>query len=154
MTLVRYRPSAPLDRYVEWLWWSQRDLPQLHCEHMLPSASTQLIFALHDDAYRWRRKPSDESSTLWTRGIVHGPQWSYFESGPKPCGAIAGVSFRTGAADIVLGVPITELADRHVSIDALWGAPDSFLHHVATGPPAAGDQGKNSSIPSARDVRR
>jgi AraC-like DNA-binding protein len=294
MTLVRYRPSAPLDRYVEWLWWSQRDLPQLHCEHMLPSASTQLIFALHDDAYRWRRKPSDESSTLWTRGIVHGPQWSYFESGPKPCGAIAGVSFRTGAAGIVLGVPITELADRHVSIDALWGArgrslrqrlldaeeprailrvleqdlvsrltrpllihpavahaladpvqgwgftrisnvqrrtgyspkhfislfraavgltpkhyyrvrrftaalqtmaggadsslaetaaslgyadqshlirefrafagitptqyrpraPDSFLHHVATGPPAAGDQGKNSSIPSARDVRR
>ena len=122
MTIVRYRPPAPLDRYVEWLWWSQRDLPQLYCEHMLPSASTQLIFALHDEAYTWRRKPSDESSTVWTRGIVHGPQWSYFVSGPKPCGAVAGVSFRAGAAGAVLGVPIAEITDRHVSIDALWGA--------------------------------
>jgi AraC-like DNA-binding protein len=121
MTILRYRPLAPLNRFVEWLWWSQRDLPQLHCEHMLPSASTQLIFALHDATYTWQRRSSDESST-WTRGIVHGPQWSYFVSGPKPCGAVAGVSFRPGMAGAVLGVPISEITDRHVSIDALWGA--------------------------------
>lgn len=122
MAIVRYRPPPPLDRYVEWLWWSQRDLPQLYREHMLPSGSTQLIFALHDEAYTWQRNSSDESSTVWTRGIVHGPQWSYFVSGPKPCGAVAGISFRTGAAGAVLGVPITEITDRHVSIEALWGA--------------------------------
>src|SRR5580704_7176207 len=122
MTIVRYRPPAPLDSYVEWLWWSQRDLPQLYCEHMLPSASAQLIFALHDEAYTWQRQSSDESTAVWTRGIVHGPQWSYFVSGPKPCGAVAGVSFRTGAAGALLGVPIAEITDRHVSIDALWGA--------------------------------
>jgi AraC-like DNA-binding protein len=121
MKIVRYRPRAPLDRYVEWLWWSHRDLPQLYCEHMLPSASTQLIFALNDEAYTWQ-KSSGESSTVWTRGIVHGPQWGYFVSGPKPCGAVAGVSFRTSAAGAVLGLPITEITDRHVSIDALWGA--------------------------------
>jgi AraC-like DNA-binding protein len=122
MTIIRYRPSAPLDRYVEWLWWSQREVPQLYCEHMLPSACTQLIFALHDEAYTWQSKSSDAGSTVWTRGIVHGPQWSYFVSGPKPCGAIAGVAFRTGAAGAVLGVPVTEITDCHVSIDALWGA--------------------------------
>jgi AraC-like DNA-binding protein len=121
MTIVRYRPTAPLDRYVNCLWWSQRDLPQLYCEHMLPSASTQIIFALHDEAYTWRRTASDPSSTAWTRGIVHGPQWSYFVSGPKPSGATAGVSFRSGAAGAMLGVPITELTDCHVTIDAIWG---------------------------------
>ena len=119
--MIRYRPPAPLDRYVEWLWWSRRDLPQLYCEHMLPSASAQLIFALHDEAYTWQKSP-DESSTVWTRGIVHGPQWGYFVSGPKPCGAVAGVSFRTGAAGAVLGLPIAEITDRHVSIDELWGS--------------------------------
>jgi AraC-like DNA-binding protein len=128
MTIVRHRPSAPLDRYVEWLWWSQRDLPQLYCEHMLPSASTQLLFALSGGAYTWRRKSSDENSTVWTRGVVHGPQWSYFVSGPKPCGAVAGVSFRTGAASAMLGVPITELTDRHIAIDALWGARGRSTH--------------------------
>jgi AraC-like DNA-binding protein len=122
MTIVRYRPAAPLDRYVDWLWWSQRELPQPYCEHMLPSASAQLIFALHDEAYTWQSTSSDEGSRVWRRGIVHGPQCSYFVSGPKPCGAVAGVSFRAGAAAAVLGVPITEITDRHVSIDALWGS--------------------------------
>ena len=128
MAIVRYRPSAPLDSYVEWLWWSQRDSPQLYREHMLPSTSTQLIFALQDGAYTWQSKSSDETSTVWTRGVVHGPQWSYFVSGPKPCGVVAGVSLRTGAAGTVLGVPITELTDRHISIDALWGARGRSMH--------------------------
>lgn len=128
MTLLRCRPCAPLDRYVEWLWYSQRDSPQLHSEHMLPSATTQLIFALHDGAYTWRSKASAETFTIWNRGVVHGPQWGYFVSGPKPCGAVAGVSFRVGAAGALLGVPITELTDGHVSIDALWGARGRSVH--------------------------
>jgi hypothetical protein len=128
MAIIRYRPPAPLNSYIGWLWWSQRDLPQFHCEHMLPSASTQLIFALHDGPYTWRRRSSEETSTVWTRGVVHGPQWSYFVSGPKPCGSVAGVSFRAGAAGAVLGVPITELTDRHISIDALWGERGRSMH--------------------------
>jgi AraC-like DNA-binding protein len=128
MAIVRYRPPAPLDKYVECLWWSQRNSPQLYCEHMLPSASAQLIFALQDGAYAWKRKSSDEASTVWTRGLVHGPQWSYFVSGAKPCGAVAGVSLRPGAAGAVLGVPIAELTDRHISIDALWGARGRSVH--------------------------
>jgi hypothetical protein len=122
MGIVRFRPAAPLDRYVESLWWSQRDLPQLHGEHMLPGASTQLIFALHDGAYCWKKNSSDGPSTSWTRDVVHGPQWNYFVSGPKPCGAVAGACIRAGAAGAVLGVPVSELTDRHISIDALWGA--------------------------------
>jgi AraC-like DNA-binding protein len=122
MGLVRYQPAAPLDRYVESLWWSQRDMPQLHPEHMLPSAGTQLIFALHDGAYTWKTHSSDGASTAWTEGVVHGPQWRYFVSGPKPCGAVVGACFRAGAAGAVLGVPVSELTGRHMSIDALWGA--------------------------------
>lgn len=120
MTMIRYRPAAPLGTYVECLWYSQRDLPQLHDEYMLPCASTQLIIALHDAAYTWRGNSSGAASATWTHGIVHGPQRSYFLSGPKPAGAIAGVSFRCGAAAAVLGVPMNELTDRHIPLDDLW----------------------------------
>lgn len=128
MAILRYRPAAPLDRYVNWLWWSRRDMRQLDSEHMLPSASAQLIFALHDEPLTWRKSLSDETSAVWTRGVVHGPQCSYFVSGPKPCGAVAGVSLRTGAASALLGVPIAELRDLRVSIDALWGARGRSMH--------------------------
>ena len=89
---------------------------------MLPCASTQMIFALHEGAYSWKAHASDENLAAWTRGMVHGPQWSHFVSGSKPCGAVAGVSFRVGAASALLGLPASELSGRHVPIDEIWGS--------------------------------
>jgi AraC-like DNA-binding protein len=122
MSIVRYRPRAPLDGYVKWLWWSSRDVPQPAGEHMLPCASAQLIFALDDQAYTWRSNSSAQTPTSWRQGVLHGPQWSYFLSGPKLPGAVAGAAFHTGAAAAVLGIPMTEVTDGHVPIDALWGS--------------------------------
>jgi AraC-like DNA-binding protein len=65
--------------------------------------------------------------TVWSRGIVHGPQWTYYQSGAKPPGVMVGVAFRAGAAEAILRVPIAELTDRHVPIDALWGVRGNGL---------------------------
>ena len=121
MPLIRYRPAPPLDSYVECFWWSERSAPQTCSEHMLPSGCAQLVFALHDTPIVCRAGSSATDPVIWSRGVVHGPQWQYFISGPKPPGASAGVAFRPGAAGALLGVPIAELTDRHTPIDALWG---------------------------------
>lgn len=121
MTFIRHHPSAPLDVFVECLWWSRRDDPQSFCEHMLPNGSAQLIFALHETPIICRPTSASVNAVSWSRGVVHGPQWKYFISGPKPRGAVVGVSFRPGAAGAILGVPIADLADCHVTVDALWG---------------------------------
>jgi AraC-like DNA-binding protein len=121
MQLIRYHPAAPLDRYVDCFWWSQRDRAQPFGEHMLPSGSVQMIHALHDAPIVCVPSTSSMGSQVWSAGIVHGPQWTYYRSGPKPPGITVGVSFRPGAAGAILGLPVTELTDRHVSIDALWG---------------------------------
>jgi AraC-like DNA-binding protein len=128
MRLIHYRPAAPLDTYVECFWWSPRDTPQRSCEYMLPSGNTELIFALHEAPIACLPSSSTEDPLVWSRGVVHGPQWSYFVAGPKPCGAVAGVSVRPGAAGAVLGLPVTELADWHVTLDALWGARGRAFH--------------------------
>jgi AraC-like DNA-binding protein len=120
MRLIRYRPTAPLDAYVECFWWSYRDQPQLFCERMLPSGHTHLIIALHDTSIV-SAPGSPGHAVSWSGGVVHGPQGKYFISGPKPCGAVVGASFRAGAAAAVLGIPITEVTDRHITLDALWG---------------------------------
>jgi AraC-like DNA-binding protein len=122
MHLIRYCPAPPLDAYVEWFWWSRRDQAENSGEHMLPSGSAQLIFALHDAPITCIPNAASPRPTVWSRGIVHGPQRSYYQSGPKPPGVVAGVAFRPGVAGAILGVPIAELTDRHIPIDALWGA--------------------------------
>jgi AraC-like DNA-binding protein len=121
MALIRYRPRAPLDRYVECFWWSQRDRAEAFAEHMLPSGSVQMIFALHDAPILCMPSSSSGDPLVWSGGIVHGPQWTYYKSGPKPAGTTVGVSFRPGAAGGILGLPVMELTDRHVTADALWG---------------------------------
>jgi AraC-like DNA-binding protein len=127
MQLIRYRPVPPLDRYVECFWWSHRDEPQDHSEHMLPSGGAQLLFALHETPILCR--PSAAGNLIaWSGSIVHGPQSSYYVTGPKPKGSCVGVSFRPGAAGAVLGASMEELADRHVSLDAIWGTRGVDLH--------------------------
>lgn len=128
MGLVRYYPAPPLDNYVECLWWSHRDEPQHHSEHMLPSGGAQLVFALHETPILCL--PSSEQSPIaWSGSIVHGPQSSYYVAGPKPKGGAVGASFRPGAAGAVLGVSMEELTDRHVALDAFWGTRSVDLHH-------------------------
>jgi len=127
MVLIRHRPAAPLDRYVEYFWWSRRDTPQLFHEHMLPSGSAQLVFALHDSPIICRAGTSSGASVEWSRGVVHGPQWRYYIAGHKPCGIVVGVSFKPGAAGAILGVPVTEVTDRHIRIDELWGTRGTSL---------------------------
>jgi AraC-like DNA-binding protein len=127
--MIRFRPAPPLDRYIECFWWSHRDEPQEHSEHMLPSGAAQMVFALHDSPILCRAS-SHGDVMAWSHAIVHGPQSSYYVAGCKPKGSTLGVSFRPGAAGAVLGVGMEDLADRHVPLDAIWGSRGVDLHHA------------------------
>ena len=137
MRFIRCQPAPPLDAFVECFWWSQRDQPEADAERMLPSAGAQLIIALHDTPIVCR--PTAATELHWSHGIVHGPQWGFYESGAKPAGSVVGVSFRPGGAGAILGAPVTEFTDRHVPIDALWGARGETLREqlLAARSPAA-----------------
>jgi AraC-like DNA-binding protein len=128
VNFLRYRPAAPLDRYVSCFWWSRREAPQHYSEHMLPSGGAQMVFALHDTPIACLPDPASTRTIKWSRTVVHGPQWTYYIAGPKPRGAVVGVAFRPGAAAAVLGIAMTDLADHHVSLSTLWGRRGQQLH--------------------------
>jgi AraC-like DNA-binding protein len=76
----------------------------------------------------------------WSGSVVHGPQSRHYIVGPKPRGTAVGVSFRPGGVGYVLGVAMSELADRHVCLAALWGRRAEQLRQrlaVATNPRTA-----------------
>lgn len=88
---------------------------------MLPSGKAHLIITLHDSPIQWAHSNSSADWQSWRRGVIHGPQSSYYLAGPKPKGTVVGVSFRPGMAACILGVPLSELLDSHVSLQDLWG---------------------------------
>lgn len=103
MSLLRYRPAAPLDRFVECFWWSRRDVPQTYEEHML----AQLVISLHETPLRYRRDDT-AAAVSWSGGLVHGPQHRFYVGGTKPCGAVVGVSFRAGSAGASVVRPLQD----------------------------------------------
>jgi AraC-like DNA-binding protein len=139
MQLIRQRPPAPLDTHIEWFWWSRRDQTENAGEHMLPSGAAQLVLALHEAPIVCRPNAASLAPVVWSRGIVHGPQWGYYRTGPKAPGIVAGVSFRPGMAGAMLGAAMAELTDRHVPIGELWGGRGEELRErllTAMGPAA------------------
>jgi len=95
---------------------------------MLPSGGVQLLFALHETPIACFSPATSAVKTEWSGAVVHGPQWRYYVSGPKPPGAVIGVAFRPGQAGAVLGVALPDLADQHAPLGALWGARGCELH--------------------------
>jgi AraC-like DNA-binding protein len=118
---IRHRPSAPLDAAIECIWLSRRSENSPDCEHMLPSGKADLVITLHDSPIQWASANDSGKWRSWTRGVIHGPQSSFYLAGPKPKGTVVGVSFRPGMAGGILGVPMSELLDSHVSLEELWG---------------------------------
>jgi AraC-like DNA-binding protein len=120
MSVLRKTPSAALRPFIDCLWWSRREVPSAVCEHMLPSGTAQLVIALHDDPIGWSDPGQPNVWHPWTRGVMHGPQSSYYHAGPKPPGIVMGVSFRPGAMG-------AELFNQHVPLDTLWGTRGRHL---------------------------
>lgn len=125
---VRHEPAAPLASYIQCFWWSRRVAPQPGNEHILPSGGVQMLFTLHDTPIVCIPDGNSTRQFSWRDSIVHGPQWKSYIAGPKPCGGVAGVAFRPGAAGAILGVPITDLAGDHCTLGMLWGRSGQFLH--------------------------
>ncbi len=119
--MIRYSPAPPLELAIDCIWLSQRHERSSTLEHMLPSGKAQLVIPLHDSVIQWAAPDDRAQWHSWNRGVIHGPQSRYYIAGPKPPGRVVGASFRVGMAAELVGVPLDELRDRHVSIEELWG---------------------------------
>ena len=59
-------------------------MPSAVCEHMLPGGTAQLVIALHDDPITWSDPGQPNVWHPWMRGVMHGPQSSYYQAGRDP----------------------------------------------------------------------
>lgn len=106
-----------------------------------PPELASLIACLwvRDDAptgYVQRVLPDGCVDIVWVAGsqlVVAGPATTPVLA-PVPAGAAAmGVRFRVGAAGAALGLPASELLDRGVPLEALWGYAAGLLEERLAG---------------------
>jgi AraC-like DNA-binding protein len=119
MSYTSYRPASPLDAYIEDLYYIDGPAPYPR-QKALPVASSNLMINLgepfevyHPD----RAEPFITCSDSWWVGI-----WSTYHTVDWPSDVqFFGVHFKPGGAYPFLQLPLTEMNDQVVPLDAIWG---------------------------------
>jgi AraC-like DNA-binding protein len=125
--LFLHKPAAPLDRFIECLWHSAGYAPSHDRERVLPTGTVELVFNLRDDPIQIFADECDTAGGRFGGAVVTGARSHYFVLETSQQAAVAGVHFRPGGAAPFLGVPLSEIMDRHVRLEDIWGGRAALL---------------------------
>ena len=117
-----YTPAPPLRDFVDRFWLCS-DTPPHSRERILPTGTIELVVNLREDEIRIYDPSHPDRCTRLSGATVSGAYSRFFVIDPLQHASILGVHFRPGGAFPFLGAPAGELADTHVDVETLWGAP-------------------------------
>lgn len=118
-TITIHMPSAPLKPYIQCLWYCNDSTPFSHLK-VIPTPSLHLMINF-GDAYPVYKADQAEPFTIcaesWSVGI-----WNTHHVMDCPFDMqVLNVSFKPGGAYPFLQLPLSELHNHMVSLEAIWG---------------------------------
>lgn len=122
MLLMR-TPRQILRPFVKTLWAMDATSPRsvVARERILPTGMMHLVFRLSNDPLRLFDDVNDSTGYTIGHAIVGGARSaSYVRDISRPSASV-GAQLLPGASELLFGVPADELAERHTSLDELWG---------------------------------
>jgi methylphosphotriester-DNA--protein-cysteine methyltransferase len=119
--------------------WEYRAAAQPHrFESLLPDATATLIVDLAESRVRVHRADDVARFDDFDSALVCGPHGRCFAIPTDRPSHVLGISFRPAGASALLGLPATEIFDRHVGLTDLWGiGARSWCDQVSAGRTAA-----------------
>lgn len=132
-------PAPCLRPFVRSIWLSAPEAGPLvrpAREHVVPTGGMHLVFRLSGPALRLFRHDTDAQGFTVGHAIVGGARSAFHVRDVSVPTRSVGAMLQPGAALALFGAPEDALAERHTSLDALWGAAAALalerLHAAAT----------------------
>ena len=119
MRYFSFHPAAPLDEFVDSFWIIAGDGTG-RSQRILPAGTVEVVINLHEDEIGVCDALPDRYQRL-SGAVVSGAYSRPFVCDARQHRCLMGVHFRPGGAFSFLGTPVTELSDRHVDLEDLWG---------------------------------
>jgi AraC-like DNA-binding protein len=135
MIVATHVPRPPLNQFVELLWFHEG----LNCDHrlerVLPDGSMELIINLRDEARHVFDRVTHRPRRSYRGSWLSGPHSEFIIIDTAPDASMIGVHFRPGGASAFLGLPLDELRNSVVDLEALWnGGPQSLRDQLLEAP--------------------
>jgi AraC-like DNA-binding protein len=122
-----YCPPAPLDRFIEQLWYWDGPPPPHARDRLLPSGSATLIVNLAEDEVRDYSGADDSLVNRLPGAVLVGAHSRYSVIDTQEQEAVLGVAFRPGGMWPFFDPAAEELHNQHVALRDLWGSPGATL---------------------------
>ena len=122
MIVATHAPRPPLDRFIEWLWFHEGFNCDHRLERVLPDGSMELIFNLRDEARHVFDPATHRPARSYRRSWLSGAHSEFIVIDTAPDASMMGAHFRPGGAAAFLGLPLSELRNAVVDLEALWNA--------------------------------
>ena len=123
--MLRRLPGPRLRPFVAMLWASDEssdDLaPVAMRERVLPTGTMHLVLRLSETPLRVFDGPDDAVAHVIGHGVVGGARTSAYVRDLSHPVVSVGAQLHPGAAELVLGIPADELAERHTPLTDVWG---------------------------------
>jgi AraC-like DNA-binding protein len=136
MRFVPHRPSHPLSRFVDYLWFSEADETVSFQGTQFPEGGVVALFNLGRPQGLRGEKPHEVSwyRTSWISGEQVRPLHLVSPNGAT----LLGVRFRPGGAHSFFRLPISELTSQVLDLDQFWPDAEVLRERLATEPLLAG----------------
>lgn len=125
-------PIPVLQPFVALVWASDSPVACLYeqpvREHALPSGMMHLVFRLTDYPLRILGSLNDPYPQPLGSSMISGVRSRFYVREMVAPSCSVGAVLRPGAAAPLFGVPADELAERHTSLEDLWGASADSVH--------------------------
>ena len=108
MIYRRHVPRSPLSELIELLWHFESAAPSHVSERVLPTGTVELVINLREGIGSFD-------------SVVAGPHSRFFVLDTSRPSALIGIHFKPGGAFPFLALPVDELRNLHVPLEALWG---------------------------------
>jgi AraC-like DNA-binding protein len=128
--VVKRQPRPELRPFVKVIWATdpageRPALPALR-ERVLPSGDMHIAFRL-DHPLRLFRHAEDVSGSTVGHAVIGGPCASFYVKDISLPARTVGAQLRTGASELMFGIPAEELAARHTLLSDIWGRSAALI---------------------------
>lgn len=122
-----YMPPVPLSHSVKCFWYWE-GAPTTHAkEQLMPNGEPALIVNLRDEAIRIY-DPSDlNRSESFGEAVLSGPRSRPFVIDTEQEDRVFGIAFQPGGAFPFFRLPLSEMANRDLTLECLWRTSSNEL---------------------------
>ncbi len=120
MLYLERNPDAPLNRFVQALWYSQLPVVEHRYERILPSGCTEVILNLKRDYLCDCHEGSPDRHSA--PALIVGGRSTYETIDASDLASLIGISFKPGGFAAFAGDLVDRFSNHSIPLDAAWGA--------------------------------